>query len=372
MSRSLAARIIEASGPDHPADACLREFFRSEKGLLPCDKAAISKTVFTYFRWKGWLDPQASLPEQIIQARQLAGAFEQDPGKFDPQELTSRAVPGWVSEEMEVTPDWARALQTEPRLWLRAKSGAAPALANRLGRARPAGPDFPDALLYLGGEDLFHDKDFREGQFEIQDLASQAVSIQCAPRPGEKWWDTCAGEGGKTLHLSELMQNRGLIWASDRSERRLARLKARAARARVFNVRLARWEGTQRLPTRTFFDGVLVDAPCSGIGTWQRNPHARWTTSSADVRELALIQQKLLCLAAQQVKPGGKLIYSVCTLTRAETMGVVGNFNRLMPGFVPLDESGFKECRTILPQQYGCNGMFIAGWRRDAGSGKAE
>ena len=116
------------------------------------------------------------------------------------------------------------------------------------------------------------------------------------------------------------MANRGLIWASDRAEWRLQKLRRRAARAKVFNYRPARWDGGARLPTRTKFDGVLVDAPCSGLGTWQRNPHARWTTTVEDVRELAELQRRLLAHTAPSLKPGGRLIYAVCTLTRAPSL----------------------------------------------------
>src|SRR6185295_17316743 len=128
----------------------------------------------------------------------------------------------------------------------------------------------------------------------------------------------CAGEGGKTMHLSALMENKGLIWASDRAAWRLKNLKRRAARAKVFNFRSELWDGGAKLPTKTKFDGILVDAPCSGVGTWQRNPHARWTTTLDDVRELGAVQLQLLDRVAGSLKPEGRLIYSVCTLTRTE------------------------------------------------------
>src|SRR5580700_11122720 len=101
------------------------------------------------------------------------------------------------------------------------------------------------------------------------------------------------------------MQNKGLIWSSDRAEWRLKNLKRRAARAQVFNFRAATWDSGAKLPTKTKFDGVLVDAPCSGVGTWQRNPHARWTATVNDVRELTIVQEALLGRAAPSVKPGG-------------------------------------------------------------------
>jgi len=117
-----------------------------------------------------------------------------------------------------------------------------------------------------------------------------------------------------------------------------------------------------------------VDAPCSGIGTWQRNPQARWTTEPNDVRELSAIQKKLLANVAPSVKPGGKLIFSVCTLTRSETTEVVADFDsRFAAEFEPMELPKILESQSrptsaatisIWPQYLGGNGMFIAGWRR--------
>ncbi len=183
---------------------------------------------------------------------------------------------------------------------------------------------------------------------------------------GETWWDACAGEGGKALHLSDLMGNKGLVWTTDRSERRLALLKRRAARAGMFNYRSAVWTGAGGAPFRTKCDGVLVDAPCSGVGTWQRNPHARWTTSPDDVRELTMVQSALLERAAPSVKPGGRLVYSVCTLTRSETAVVADGFSAAHADFepwpLPIARAGSR--LTLLPQDLDANGMFIAGWIR--------
>src|SRR5206468_4149301 len=159
-----------------------------------------------------------------------------------------------------------------------------------------------DALEYRGQSDLFRSKEFHAGEFELQDLSSQAVSLICAPEPGQTWWDACAGEGGKTLHLCGLMHNKGVVWATDRAEWRLKNLKRRAARSRTFNYRARVWTGGPTLPFKTKFDGVLVDAPCSGIGTWHRNPHARWTTNLQDVHELGQLQVNLLQNASLAVK----------------------------------------------------------------------
>ncbi|MGH7972811.1 MAG: RsmB/NOP family class I SAM-dependent RNA methyltransferase, partial [Limisphaerales bacterium] len=286
------------------------------------------------------------------------------------EDLVARAVPAWVKEEMEVSAEWARALQAEPKLWLRARPGQGRALARALGDCRAFGAGaLADALEYLGRQDLFRTKEFHTGAFEVQDLSSQAVGLVCSPHPGETWWDACAGEGGKTLHLADLMQNQGLIWASDRAEWRLKILKRRAARARVFNYRSALWDGAVRLPTRTKFDGVLVDAPCSGIGTWQRNPQSRWTTGLKDVRELRRVQLQLLVRAAAAVKPGGKLIYAVCTLAGAETLNVAAAFQEQCPEFKPtlmnnplVPGSAAGTQLWLRPQDFGGNGMFVAAW----------
>jgi 16S rRNA (cytosine967-C5)-methyltransferase len=224
-----------------------------------------------------------------------------------------------------------------------------------------------DALRYTGTRDLFLTPEFQSGLFEIQDLASQLVGLAAAPQPGETWWDACAGEGGKTLHLADLMQNKGLIWASDRSARRLDSLKRRAGRAGLFNYRTVLWEDPARLPTKTKFDGILLDAPCSGLGTWQRNPQARWTATPEDVSELAGIQHRLLEAVAGSLKPGGRLVYSVCTLTRAETTAVADTFTATHADLEPFPVLGLTPQVTLRPDQLNANGMFIAAWRRKRG-----
>ncbi len=368
---AVAARIIGAAGWTRPADAVLRETLRAERSLGPEDRRGISRAVFNYYRWFGWLDSRRSLPARITHALELADAFAERPRTFSDEKLVQRCVATWVHAQGEVTPAWARALQTEPGLWLRAPKGGGAALARRLGDCRiPTEPALADALEYRGTADLFHSREFHGGEFEIQDIASQAVGLICDPRPGETWWDACAGEGGKTLHLSDLMDNRGLIWASDRAAWRLRQLKRRAARAGCFNYRAVAWDGGPRLPTRTLFDGVLVDAPCAGLGTWQRNPQARWTTRPTDVAELRILQLDLLSRAAAGVKPGGRLVYAVCTLTRAETEEVALAFSAGASEFAPArfqhpwgkpDPEGWL---WLWPQDTGGNGMFVAVWRR--------
>ena len=361
--QKIAAEVIRKTGRDMPADAALREVLKQIKDLAPFDATEVAKKVFIYYRWHVWLREERGVDAKMRLAMQLDQRFQNYESNIPLAELRTNAVPAWTADYVAVSDGWLRSLQREPKLWLRAKRGTGRALAQKLFPAE-ASAEMPDALVYTGQDDLFKTPEFHAGDFEIQDIASQAVGFICAPKPGEAWWDTCAGEGGKTLHLSDLMQNKGMLWASDRAEWRLTKLKRRAGRAKVFNYRSAFWDGGAKLPTKTKFDGVLVDAPCSGVGTWQRNPQARWTTTVQDVTELAAIQKNLLAHAAPSVKPGGKLIYAVCTLTRSETTEVVADFNSRCPDFEPLVQEDFNTTRFIWPQDLNGNGMFIAGWRR--------
>lgn len=369
---NLAAAIVRQSSREQPADRQLRWTLKDRPELDPAELRQVARTVFAYYRWLGWLNANVPLPRQVREAAEHQERFNKNPALFPPKKLEQLAIPEWVRDHLEVTPAWLRSLQTEPRLWLRARPGHADNVCFRLVNCEPFNPKLlPDTLLFTGEQDLFKTPEFQAGEFELQDLNSQLVGLICNPAPGQKWWDACAGEGGKLMHLSDLMKNQGLIWASDRSVSRLEKLKQRAARGRVYNYQVAGWDGGPKLPTRTQFDGVLIDAPCSGVGTWHRNPQARWTTTPQDVQELSAIQIRLLTHAARALKPGGRLVYAVCTMTRAETNDVVAAFQRQMPEFRPLPlanpltpEKPPNSVHWLWPQKHGSNGMFIASWTR--------
>ncbi len=368
MLEKLAARIITRSKTAR-ADEVLRAELKVER-LQPRDSSAVAAMVFSYFRWRGWLEEGQDMARQFAAVRELDFQFSSNSDAFSLEDLL-KAIPAWARDEVAVTREWLVTLQTQPTLWLRAKRGTGEALARKLGDCIRGRDELSDTLEYQGREDLFRTQEFHAGEFEVQDIASQFVGLLCDPQPGETWWDACAGEGGKLLHLSELMQNKGLIWASDRSERRLVNLRRRTARAKVFNYRAVPWDGAAKPPTKTKFDGVLVDAPCSGVGTWQRNPHARWTTTLQDVQELGAIQQQLLLHAAASVKPGGKLIYAVCTLTRTETDAVATACSPRLSGFAPSplpawpnEPPAASDQRWIWPQNFRGNGMFVKAWKR--------
>lgn len=398
-----AAQVLAAISADQRADSALRFYFETHRYLQPPVKRVISHTVFAYFRWLSWLDPKSPPQQRLAHALTLHERFTADPKSIKTETLAALAVPAWLWTELDLPAEsqshapsesrsdspsgvplggtkegkqskssspkaeYLRQLQRDPALWIRARPGTAAALAKSLFACEPT-VLAPDALRFTGTQDLFRTAQFTAGEFEIQDLASQLVGLACAPKPGETWWDACAGEGGKTLHLADLMQNKGVVWASDRNAKRLETLKRRAGRAKVFNYRAALWENAQQLPTKTKFDGILVDAPCSGVGTWQRNPHARWATSPADVRELAATQRTLLDAVAGSLKPGGRLVYSVCTLTRSETTAVADAFTvahpELQPHPLPIAPTGAADPSRVMlwPQDINANGMFIAGW----------
>jgi 16S rRNA (cytosine967-C5)-methyltransferase len=383
----LAEEVIRASDKQHPADEVLRTLFlrKRGKGAQPKSPSGggqgpglpsteVTGLVFNYYRWRGWASADGDLREQLRETDELALQFKREPGAFTEDDLKTRAVPSWVGAEVSLTPELLRALQSEPRLWLRARAGHGPRIAREFGDTTPFGVGgLADILHYRGAMDLARTPEFYAGDIQIQDINSQAVGLICDPQPGETWWDACVGEGGKMLHLSDLMQNKGLIWASDRSEWRLRKLRTRAGRAKAFNYRSVPWDGGVRPPTKTKFDGVLVDAPCSGAGTWHRNPHARWTTTAEDVLELARLQLDLLANVAASVKPGGKLVYSVCTITRSETDGVADEFEKRFPAMKPMaladplrPGSAPSARRHFLPQDHGGNGMFVAAWTSGA------
>jgi len=210
---------------------------------------------------------------------------------------------------------------------------------------------------------------FQAGAVEVQDAGSQLVCEAVAAHPGETVIDLCAGAGGKTLALVAAMDNRGRLIACDADRARLSHLMPRATRAGVTIAEtllldagreqdaLAAWAGRA--------DAVLVDAPCSGTGTWRRNPEARWRLTPVELARLTALQARLLDLAATLVRPGGRLVHVVCSLLDAEGAGQVDGFLARHPGWraVPLalgagSPRGFG--LRLSPQTDRCDGFFVA------------
>ncbi len=178
---------------------------------------------------------------------------------------------------------------------------------------------------------LGHHPLYREGVIEVQDEGSQLLALLTEARRGEMVCDYCAGAGGKTLALGAMMKNTGRLYAFDVSDRRLARLKPRLARSGLSNVHPLRISGERdgrikRLAGK--FDRVLVDAPCSGLGTLRRNPDLKWRQTPQTVAELSVKQAAILAAAAGLVKPGGRLVYATCSLLPEENEDIVAAFLR--------------------------------------------
>jgi len=189
-----------------------------------------------------------------------------------------------------------------------------------------------DALAVIGPRGIYDLNCWKDGDIEIQDYASQQVGVALAPKAGETIWDACAGGGGKTLQAAALMQGRGAVHASDIRVKVLEEVLRRAKKANLHNVRTFAWNGEVAPPLpreaekRGGFDAVLVDAPCTSSGTWRRNPDARYRYADIGDGSLVALQLRLLATAAQVVKPGGRLVYSTCSIRVEENEDVVERF----------------------------------------------
>ncbi|WP_029623334.1 RsmB/NOP family class I SAM-dependent RNA methyltransferase [Sphingomonas elodea] len=230
-------------------------------------------------------------------------------------------------------------------------------------------PFAPDALRLPEDTPVDRTPAYAEGLFEVQDAGSQLVSALAGAAPGMTVIDLCAGGGGKTLALAAWMENRGTILACDVDRPRLSRLMPRAERAGVTiaeTLLLDPGREAERLsPWRGRADLVLVDAPCSGTGTWRRNPEARWRLTPAQLDRYVDTQAHLLDVAAQLVRPGGALVHVVCSLLDREGAGQVERFLAAQPGWTaePLDPPAGRprgQGIRLTPRYDTTDGFFVA------------
>jgi 16S rRNA (cytosine967-C5)-methyltransferase len=211
---------------------------------------------------------------------------------------------------------------------------------------------------------------FDEGWFTVQDQASSFVVDALGPRPGERVLDVCAGPGGKTGHIACLVGPEGTTVAADRSAERARLVRGTLERLRLGALVLV--QDGRRPAVRGGFDRVLVDAPCSGIGSARRRPELLWRPTKADVSELARLQVGIATASADLVAPGGRLVYSVCTFPPAETDAVCDALLRRRPDLEPeeiVGPDGPAERVRLWPHRHGCDAMFVAAFRR-AGPGR--
>jgi 16S rRNA (cytosine967-C5)-methyltransferase len=229
----------------------------------------------------------------------------------------------------------------------------------------------PEALLVKGSGPLGELEEYNSGLFAVQDQGSILVGHLVDPRPGMRVLDMCAAPGGKANHLAELMQGIGSVVAMDVNRRRLLLVEETALRLGNAMVNTVEFDATEaKQAVDGMFDRVLIDAPCTGLGTLARRPDVRWRKVPDDVERLSVLQRSLLTEGGKMVRPGGLLVYSTCTISRGENEGVVSAFLENHAGFVPVENdtidlrSGAAPFIQLFPDRDRCDGMFIAVLRR--------
>lgn len=293
-----------------------------------------------------------SHPEWLV-ARWLA--------RFGPDE--TRAI---CAADNETPPSWVR-LNT-----LRGPIPELDARVRALGIETEASERLPEARRITAGPAEAREQAHAAGLFVPQDLGSMLVARLVAPCPGDTVIDACAAPGGKTTHLAALMENRGRVLAFDILPQKLETVTRQCARLGVTNVE-ARVLDAARLGERypAAADRVLIDAPCSGLGVLRRRPEIRWRVREEDLAAIADRQRRLLTGAAAAVRPGGRLVYSVCTIEPEEGPEVIAAFLASSPGFepVPIDDWSFATADApgtafLYPHRAGTDGFFVAALRR--------
>jgi 16S rRNA (cytosine967-C5)-methyltransferase len=390
-SIELLAAILES--PSRPADAVANDYFRTRRFIGSGDRRAISDLVWrvlrSYRRLSWWLADRAT-PRLLVGASLLlsgshyaavADAFsgarfaasalapsEQAVlRRLEGRELDHSSMPDavrlevadWLLPRIDAA-EWRALLEPAPldlrvNLLKATREQASAALAAEHLETTPT-PHSPWGLRIASRRQVTTGPAFRNGLVEIQDEGSQLVAALVDARPGMRVVDLCAGAGGKTLALAMTMQNRGQLVACDVSAARLEGAVRRLRRAGVHNVeRHLLTTGDKWLKRRTgTFDRVLVDAPCTGTGTWRRNPDARLHLTEADLAELLPKQAAILDQAAPLVRAGGRLIYATCSLLRDENEDQVTAFLARHAEFTA------GESLVVTPARHGTDGFFAS------------
>lgn len=215
--------------------------------------------------------------------------------------------------------------------------------------------NYPDALKLPERANVFKTQAFKSGLFEVQDASSQLVAAYLDVQPGMKVVDTCAGAGGKTLHLASLMENKGQIIAMDIYESKLKKLKVRARRNGVHNVDTKVIDSTKVIKKlHDKADRVLIDAPCSGLGVIRRNPDSKWKLEPEFLTRIKQTQQEVLQRYSKMVKPGGKLVYATCSVLPSENEKQVEEFLASHKDFT------FVQDQKVLASVSGYDGFYMA------------
>jgi len=371
--------IAAARANGAPADRIVTDWFKSRRFAGSGDRRAVRDLVFRAIRACG--DIPASGRAAMLRLAEddaaLAGLFDGSrhaPGPIAPDEpvAASGVAPTWLVERLGqsgIAASDAAALLERAPLDVRVNT-----LRAGLAELPPGGERTvaPHGWRYPHGTRIEDSAAWEQGAIEVQDTGSQLACVAVEARPGESVIDLCAGGGGKTLALAAAMEGRGALLACDADRARLSKLAPRAARAGAHDIetrlldtgreaeRLADWHGRA--------DAVLVDAPCSGTGTWRRNPEARWRLTPQQLDRYAAIQARLMDIAAGLVRPGGRLVFVTCSLLDAEGADQAAAFLARQPGFVAEHPApAAREPRgagwRLSPARDGTDGFFVARFR---------
>ncbi len=366
----LDAVIAAARDNGAAADTLVQRYFATRRYAGSKDRRAVRAIVYAAIRRSAETPPsgRAALIALADADETLASAFDGSthaPAPIDPGEPRAVAgdVPPWLAAELGGLGLVGRApLDVRVnRLKARRDDLAIPgAVTTRFA---------PDGLRLPEGSNIETLAEWRSGLIEVQDEGSQLVALGCGAQPGMTVIDLCAGAGGKTLALAAAMANEGVIYAADSDRGRLGRLAPRAARAGVTIVRTGLLDpGREAEALIGLVDGadlVVVDAPCSGTGTWRRNPEARWRLTPARLTATIALQARLLDLAATLVRPGGTLVHIVCSLLDAEGAGQAAAFLAGHPGWraqpiALLAGTAHGPGLRLTPAADGTDGFFVA------------
>lgn len=375
--------IVAAREGGAAADTLIARYFAERRYAGSKDRRAVRELVYAAIRRAGEIpeDGRAAMVGLARDDDAIAAAFDGSahaPAPIVDDEPAAKAgtAPAWIGKRFkasDIDPAEAAALVGRAPLDVRVnrlKHSDIDTVFADLGPERIA--RLPEALRLPSGTSIETTDAFREGLVEVQDAGSQMVTLAAQAAPGMAMIDLCAGAGGKSLALAAAMANQGVILATDTDRGRLSRLPQRAERAGVSIVEArllnpnTESEALQDWVGRA--DVVLIDAPCSGTGTWRRNPEARWRLTPARIERLVETQQRLLDIAAPLVKPGGALVYIVCSLLDEEGASQVTRFLSGHPGWQVEQPMSFGRergpGRRLTPLHDATDGFFVARLRR--------
>jgi len=385
-------RILGSLRPHWRADRALplriQKLLAGGRGFGARDRRLYRELVYTTLRHLPWIERWLDLdPARAVKIAAWLAAPTRDTAAFRAGlcadwpaggslaeqaaflgEEPAAVLPAWFRThcpELFEKPEWEAQVARAP-LWLRLQTDAPENVFQEfaaLGWSWTPSGVLPEAIR-LGEADVTKTEAYRAGLVEVQDLGSQLVLAAAGVEAGGRWLDACAGAGGKTLQLGRLVGPDGQVDAHDPRPAALAELKLRAQRAHLVNIAIVSH------PAAETYDHVLVDAPCSGSGTWRRTPHLKWSTQPTDITNFATRQLNILRHHARSVRPGGRLVYATCSLSQMENEGTAAHFLDAEPGFAaePLRRRygfpGLGPTLTILPSRHDTDGFFVAAFRR--------